>query len=232
MIDSMIASGFFCGRNKEAPAGAYRNGLRQDAQEILLSAEGRGSYAANVRLAAPIWVAIILAGQPNNNELIVIAYHLPMGGLLRCPIARPRPQPNLLPSLALGPGIPAGMTWRAFSNLVRENSLIPSSRQGLAGPGCHGWHATPHEFSQDRNRPSNQPQTFARLCQLLRGESINFRNTLAPAKKRAIFIRLNCLTGNSRIYSVVPYNLYRSIQGQKARQRPIPWTGQGLQSLP
>nr|VFJ42791.1 MAG: hypothetical protein BECKDK2373B_GA0170837_10039 [Candidatus Kentron sp. DK] len=26
-------------------------------------------------------------------------------------LARPRPQPNLLPSLALGPGIPAGMTW-------------------------------------------------------------------------------------------------------------------------
>nr|VFJ60229.1 MAG: hypothetical protein BECKDK2373C_GA0170839_107912 [Candidatus Kentron sp. DK] len=36
---------------------------------------------------------------------------------------------TLLPSLALGPGIPAGMTWRAFSNLVRENSPVPSSRQ-------------------------------------------------------------------------------------------------------
>nr|VFJ68724.1 MAG: hypothetical protein BECKDK2373C_GA0170839_11926 [Candidatus Kentron sp. DK] len=33
------------------------------------------------------------------------------------------------PTYALGPGIPAGMTWRAFSNLVRENSPVPSSRQ-------------------------------------------------------------------------------------------------------
>nr|VFJ44693.1 MAG: hypothetical protein BECKDK2373C_GA0170839_100916 [Candidatus Kentron sp. DK]VFJ44849.1 MAG: hypothetical protein BECKDK2373B_GA0170837_100826 [Candidatus Kentron sp. DK] len=88
----------------------------------------------------------------------VDAYPFSRSAKLRL-LARPRPQPN--PVTVPGTGsrhLPAGMTWRAFSNLVRKNSPIPSSRQGLAGPGGQGWHATPHKFSRNRNRPPTNPK--------------------------------------------------------------------------
>nr|VFJ69862.1 MAG: hypothetical protein BECKDK2373B_GA0170837_12571 [Candidatus Kentron sp. DK] len=65
-----------------------------------------------------------------------------------------------------------------------ENSPIPSSRQRLAGPRGQGWHATPHKFSRNRNRPPIKPK-HSRGCVKCWG-GIAYRplcTTLSPLRR-------------------------------------------------
>ena len=78
------------------------------------------------------------------------------------------PQPNPVTVPGTGSRHPCRDDVVGYVQPSRENSSIPSSRQGLAGPGCQGWHAIPHKFSRNRNRPPIKPKHL-RGCVKFRG---------------------------------------------------------------